>query len=31
MGDRDEEGVRRFVEHMAEWGFPRMAPASSWS
>jgi biotin operon repressor len=29
MGDRDEEGVRRFVEHMAmswaEWGFPRMA------
>src|SRR6266487_7200304 len=27
-GQRDEEGVRRFVEHLAmmlaEWGFPRM-------
>jgi biotin operon repressor len=27
--DRDEEGVRRFIEHMAmlfaDWGFPRMA------
>ena len=29
QGDRDEEGVRHFVEHMAmlfaDWGFPRMA------
>lgn len=29
QGDRDEEGVRRFVEQMAmlfaDWGFPRMA------
>lgn len=28
-GERDEDGVRRFVEHMAmlfaDWGFPRMA------
>lgn len=28
-GERDEEGVRRFVEHLAmlfaNWGFPRMA------